>query len=133
MAVTEPPGSRTPHQRLQRTGGVTEVLQDEADEGVIEARRREGEVEDVGMPEGHIGEARRPHPPPRGRQRRLGDVDGGEGGPGAVAGQDDRLGPDPAAHLEHLAARRIDRIGVEQLGQGRRLSLSRILSFAEYP
>src|SRR5438034_671067 len=60
----------------------------------------------------------RPSPPARLGQRVLGDVDGGEGRVGAVAGEDDGLRADAAARLQYPAAGRIAGVGVQQLGEG---------------
>ena len=44
-------------QREQGLDGAREVLQHEADEHVVERRRREGQGEDVLLPELHVGQA----------------------------------------------------------------------------
>ena len=106
-------GFEDSHQCLECSGRVAQMLQHETHEDVIEVGRYEGQVEDVGAGEGHIGDPRLLRLSPSLSERFSGDVDGGKGRPWAVTSQDDRLRAHPAARLQHPACRRIASAGVQ--------------------
>ena len=66
-----PAGPEHSQQRPHRRDRVGQVLQDEADEEVVEVGRREREVEDVGPHEGHVVQAGFLDAPASFGQRRL--------------------------------------------------------------
>ena len=84
--------------------GIGKVLQHEADEGMIEARPREGQGPEIGLPQRRHGQAGGPDSRLRLRERGRGDVDAGEHRVGILPQERDRLGADAAARLQHRAA-----------------------------
>ena len=86
------------HERLDRP---REVLQDEADEDVIEGLGAERQSEDVRLAVLDVGEPGCVGPAPGFGDRVRGDVDRREASVGAPLRQGDRLGADAAPGLEH--------------------------------
>ncbi len=103
-------------QVLQDGERVRQVFEHETDEDVVEGVRGEGQVEDIGLAEGHVGQVAGGGA--GGFQGCQGDVDGGDVGGGAVGGQDYGLGADAAAGLEDAAAGGVVRVMVEEVGEG---------------
>ena len=91
------------------------MLEDEADEDVVETRLGEGKAEDVCPLERDVPQRGRPSASLRRLERFDGDVDAGEPRVRTVADKGHGLGTDAAACLEHGAAGRISRIVVKQL------------------
>src|SRR5262245_48157662 len=92
------------------------VLEQEADEHVVEGLAREGQGQDVGLLEAHVAEARGLDLRLRRGQRIRRDIDGHEARFRAVARERDGLSADAAAGLEHQAAGWIARVRVQQVG-----------------
>jgi hypothetical protein len=93
------------------------MLENKADEHMIEAAGPVRQLVDVALPEAHIGQLRvHGHPPGRieGRFRYVHAV---ETGTGAGPGQGDGLGTDAATGLQHPAAGRVGSITMQQFGQ----------------
>jgi hypothetical protein len=111
-----PPGRSNPRnpQRLDRPG---EVLQDEADEDVVEAAVGEGQGEDVRLPELDVGQPRKVGPALSLGERVRVHVDRHESCTGALPGQGERLGTDAAAHFEDDAPGGVSGVGVQQPDQ----------------
>ena len=102
-------GDRAARPEQDRQGGqclvrAGQVLEDEADEHVVERLGRERQVEDVRLPELDVGQPGGSSTLPAGLGDRLGGhVDGDEVGVRAAPGQGDRLGADAAPRLQHAA------------------------------
>jgi hypothetical protein len=97
------------------------VLEQEADEDVVEGRVLEGQAVDVRPLEGHVGETGVRHAAACLRERRIRDVHRDDAGAGAVRGEVHRLGTHAAAGLEDAFAGREGDAVVEQGGEGVRL------------
>ncbi len=106
-------------QFTQRARRVSQVLQHEAYEEMIERVVVERQVHQVRLLEGYVAQSRLAHPLGRLFERGLGDVDGSETCAGAASGEDDGLGPDPAAGFQHVSILRIFGTRMEQLLQAR--------------
>ena len=107
--------SEKPAQDRQCDGGLREMLQHETDEDVVEGLGVEGQGEDVGLPELHIGESRRIRPPLGFRERFRSDVDRRESGSRAPSSECDRLGANATPRFEDHAAGRVRGVGVQEL------------------
>src|ERR1035437_6334397 len=88
---------------------------------MIEARLRERQAEDVRRLEGDVAEASAPDGGPGGFNGNGRSVNGGEAGLRIVPGEDDGLGADAAARLQHVAAGRVESVVVQQVRQRLRL------------
>lgn len=108
-------GLQEDFQGPERFHGPGEMLQDEADEQVVERLRFERETENVGLPEGHIGQSGGFGFCPCFRDRGFGNVDRRDQRFRAVPGQGDGLRADAAAGFQHAASRRISGVGMEQV------------------
>jgi hypothetical protein len=105
--------------RLQR--GLGQVLEQEADEDVVEGLVLEGQAVDVRLLEGHVGETGVRHPAARLGEGGLRDVHRDDASAGAACGEMDRLRADAAAGLEHAVPGREGDAVVEEGGKGVRL------------
>jgi len=94
------------------------MLQNEADEEVVEGFFPEGEAEDVPLEDPDVSEARSRHPPLRPRGGGPGDLEGDDPGPGAIFCEGEGLGADAAARLQDEGARRVGGVGVEEVDEG---------------
>lgn len=116
IALDNGDGATGPEQPVENRQGLDrprEVLQDEADEDVVEGLGAEGQGEDVRLPEPHVGESRPVGPSPGFGERVRGDVDRGEPSVRASLRQGDRLSPDAAPGLEHRAPGWVGGVGVQ--------------------
>ena len=104
-------------QRSERLGRPREVLQDEANEDVIERFVLERRGEDVGAPELHVGQLRCSYLGTRFLERSSGNVNRHDSRAEAVPGKSDRLRTDSASHFEHAAASRVGDVGVKQIDE----------------
>jgi hypothetical protein len=107
--------------RCQRLGGPGKMLEDEANENVIEGCLGEGEREDVDLPELDVRKSRGFGPSRRFRERVCCDIHRRKPGSRAPLGKRDRLGADAASSLQHRASRRVPGVGVQQFDQRSRL------------
>ena len=105
----------------QRPNRITEMLQDEADEHVIELRGSKGQLEDVRRQKHDVPKTCIAHGGPCPLQRRVGSVDAGEVRGWAATRELDGLCTDAAAGLEHAFAGSVSGVVVKQLGQCCRL------------
>lgn len=111
-------GLELPPENRQRLNRLGEMLQDEANEDVVERLGVERQSEDVRMPESHIGQSSRVGNLPGLGDRLIGDIDRHELRVGAPLGQRDRLGADATPNLEHQASATVFGVGVQQVDQG---------------
>src|SRR6266545_1820325 len=105
----------------ERAQRIREVLEDEADEDVVERIRRKGKLAEIRLLEGGVVDSGGAGPIPCLVERRWRDVDAGEPRARTVSGEEKRLGPHSTTRLEDGAAVRVPRVAVEQLGQRARL------------
>src|ERR1700687_2877154 len=96
---------------------LRKMLEDETDKNVVERPGFERQVEDVCLPELHIGHSSALYRLPGRADRFSGQIDRGELSIGASPCQGDRLRADPASDLEHPAATGVCSVRVEQLYQ----------------
>jgi len=94
-----------------------QMLHHEAHEDVVKRRRRERQVEEVGLLERHVRQARRLHAFVGAAQRAFGDVNGRDARLRALPRERHRLRPDAAARLQHAAAGGIGGVGVQQFAK----------------
>jgi hypothetical protein len=94
------------------------MLQDEADEEVVEGGLSEGEVEDVPLEDPDVFEPLLLGLPSRLGGGGSGDVEGDYLCFGAIFGEGDGLGPHPAARFEDERPRRVGGVGVEEVDEG---------------
>jgi hypothetical protein len=110
-------GPEQPTENRQRFNRLREVLENEADENMVERLGREGQSEDVGLPELHVGESGGVGPPLGFGERVCGEINRHESSIWAAPGERDRLGADAASGFEHEAPARVCGVGVQQLDQ----------------
>jgi len=108
---------------LQRTPGLYEMFQYKTYKDVIETGRFEREMENIPLPECHIGQALFQGHLLRPGQGVFGNIKGCDLCFRAVFCQDHCLGTDPAAGFKHPGAGRIVRIMMEEIRE--RLGLVR--------
>jgi hypothetical protein len=94
------------------------MLEDEANEDVVERRRVPGQRVQVGVAELDVRQPGRGRAPSGYRKGAARDVDGGESSRRAVSGERDCLRSDAAAHFEDACARRVNGAVVQQAKQG---------------
>ena len=116
-----PAGFEQPLQGDQGLHRPREVLQDEADEHVIERFRLEWQRKHVGPVKLHVGEAGRVDPSLRFGQRVGGNVDRREARTRAAGRQGDGLRADAASGFEHPAAVGVCRVRMQEVNQRIRL------------
>ena len=116
-------GLQVAFQRPQHLDRPREVLQDEADENVVERLGLVRQVEDVGLLKTDVCDTRGRRFSLRLDKRRRGNIDRGNQSLRAVLRERNGLCPHAAAGFQDTAARRIRGIGVQQLNQRRGLVL----------
>jgi hypothetical protein len=104
-------------QRGQRSHRILQVLEHEADEGVVERSSPEGQRHDIGLAQLDVAQAGSPHALRRSPQRLRRDVDAREACPEAARCERAGLGTDAATDLEDGAAGRVGDPAVYDLHQ----------------
>lgn len=97
------------------------MLEDEADEDVVEGRGLEWQVKEIELPKLDIRNARACDASARLLQRGARVIEGGDSCLGAVASEAHRLSACAASHFENETSCGIPRIGVEEVENGARL------------
>ncbi len=116
-----PTGSEQSAEGRERLDRSRQVLQDEADEDMVEGPDVEGQPKDVRLLHLHVAEPCLVDPAPGLLDRPRRSVDRGEHRPGAASCQVNRLGTHTAAGLQHPVPVGVRRTGVQQVGQDVRL------------